>query len=144
VDNEQVVVESLLHLGDSVMTYRVRYLSSLHVPALLDLMISDETNPRSLAYQLVEVRDHVDWLPNAWQGRVRGPDQRLALSMLNYVQLADVFKLSQVGRHGRRERLYKLLSRLESQVPKLSDVVTGQYLVHAGLPRHFASGAESE
>ena len=36
------------------MTYRRRYLSSLRAEAVLDLVVEDETNPRSLATQLAD------------------------------------------------------------------------------------------
>ena len=35
------------------MTYRRRYLGMLQADPVLDLLLADETNPRSLAYQLV-------------------------------------------------------------------------------------------
>jgi len=47
----QRVLESLLRLFDSVMTYRSRYRSGLDNRLVLQLLLLDEVNPRSLAYQ---------------------------------------------------------------------------------------------
>ena len=43
----------LLEIADSSMTYRNRYATNLQVGPLLDLLLTDETNPRSIAFQLV-------------------------------------------------------------------------------------------
>ncbi|MET0509876.1 MAG: circularly permuted type 2 ATP-grasp protein [Burkholderiaceae bacterium] len=42
----------LLEIGDSIATYRARYVASAQWPLLLDLLVMDETNPRSIAFQL--------------------------------------------------------------------------------------------
>ncbi len=57
------LLEALLQAADSSMTYRSRYLADLQVAATLDLLLTDETNPRSVAYQLVAVAEHVESLP---------------------------------------------------------------------------------
>lgn len=57
------VFETVLEVADSLMTYRSRYLANLQLSAALDLLLTDETNPRSLAYQLVQLAEHVERLP---------------------------------------------------------------------------------
>ncbi len=42
----------LLELGDSIATYRARYVSRAEWPLLLDLLVDDETNPRSIRFQI--------------------------------------------------------------------------------------------
>ncbi|WP_426955774.1 circularly permuted type 2 ATP-grasp protein [Muricoccus radiodurans] len=46
-----------LELRDSVITYRSRYLSVMQPATVLDLVLADEGNPRSLAHQVAGVRD---------------------------------------------------------------------------------------
>ena len=41
------------------MTYRYRYLTSLQLAPVLDLLLIDETNPRSVGFQLIALADHV-------------------------------------------------------------------------------------
>ncbi|MBL8851328.1 MAG: circularly permuted type 2 ATP-grasp protein [Planctomycetaceae bacterium] len=138
VMQEFPILESVLQTADSVMTYRSRYLASLQLPTVLDLLLTDETNPRSIGFQIAAIAEHVDQLPRSESQAVRSPEQRLALSLLNAVRLADVFELSSPGPDGRHEQLDRLLKRLCDQLPKLSDAVSGRFLIHAGLPRHFA------
>jgi uncharacterized alpha-E superfamily protein len=132
------ILESVLQTADSIMTYRSRYLASLQLPTVLDLLLTDETNPRSIGFQIVAIAEHVDQLPRGEGQAVRSPEQRMALSLVNAVRLADVFELSRPGADGRREPLDRLLKRLCDQLPKLSDAVSGRFLIHAGLSRHFA------
>jgi uncharacterized circularly permuted ATP-grasp superfamily protein/uncharacterized alpha-E superfamily protein len=60
---EGPVLEAILEVADSSMTYRRRYMGTLHVEPVLDLLVFDETNPRSLAAQLVQLSEDVDQLP---------------------------------------------------------------------------------
>ncbi len=134
---ERQVLEAVLQTADSIMTYRSRYLATVQAPAVLDLLLTDETNPRSIAYQLVAISTHVDDLPRSETQALRSPEQRMALALLNAVRLADVFELCRSGSDGERESLDRLLKRLSDQLPRLSDAVSGRFLIHAGLPRHF-------
>jgi uncharacterized circularly permuted ATP-grasp superfamily protein/uncharacterized alpha-E superfamily protein len=53
----------LLDLCDSQITYRSRYLTSAQRDLVLDLLLLDPDNPRSLAFQLDSLVHHVDALP---------------------------------------------------------------------------------
>ena len=44
------------------MTYRRRYMSRLQTAPVLDLLLADEANPRSLAYQLAALAESIDQL----------------------------------------------------------------------------------
>ncbi|MBV9767946.1 MAG: circularly permuted type 2 ATP-grasp protein, partial [Bryobacterales bacterium] len=46
------VLEAILEMADSSITYRSRYLTSVQVDLVLDLLLVDEANPRSIAFQL--------------------------------------------------------------------------------------------
>ena len=58
----------LLELADSFITYRSRYRLDPMLPLVLDLLLLDESNPRSLAYQLVGISGHLAALPQSQQG----------------------------------------------------------------------------
>ena len=83
--NESAVIEAVLEIADSLMTYRSRYLTTLQAAPLLDLLVTDESNPRSMAFQLAALADHVENLPRDQTNPVRtdgaaadhfGPDRR--------------------------------------------------------------------
>jgi len=57
------VLEALLKLFDSTMTYRSRYRSVIEVLNVLQLLLLDENNPRSLAFQFSHVEKIIARLP---------------------------------------------------------------------------------
>jgi uncharacterized circularly permuted ATP-grasp superfamily protein/uncharacterized alpha-E superfamily protein len=60
---QSTVLEPLLEIADSSMTYRRRYFALPHWPGVLDLLLGDETNPRALAFQVQALTQHVENLP---------------------------------------------------------------------------------
>lgn len=49
------ILESLLEIMDSVMTYRFRYLIQVEIDPTVDLLLVDESNPRAVAFQLTRI-----------------------------------------------------------------------------------------
>ena len=95
------------------ITYRRRYLGSLQLDAVLDLLLLDETNPRSLAFQLAALDAHVRRLPRDESLPTRSAEEQLALAVLTRVRLADVDDLCALGTRTRaRARLDAAAARL--------------------------------
>lgn len=138
VSQSAALQDMLLELGDSLMTYRSRYLAQLRLAPVLDLLLTDETNPRSVAFQLAAIAQHVTHLPLGDSDALLGHEQRLALNMLNSIRQVDLEMLEQAGQRGDRNPLERLLNRLLDQLPRLSDLVSHKYFVHAGSPRQLA------
>jgi uncharacterized alpha-E superfamily protein len=137
--HEGALLEALLEIADSSMTFRRRYLSTLQAAPVLDLLLADESNPRSLAYQLVCLNDDVNHLPHDTPHAGRGPEQRLALSLLTALQLADIDRLAAVSAKSTRPHLEELLAHLEADLPVLSDRITHHFLSHLQTSRHLAA-----
>ena len=131
-------LEAMLEVGDSIMTYRGRYLAAVNRAAALDLLLTDETNPRSLAYQLAAIADHITNLPGDESKPLGTSDERIASSLLHSVRMLEVDDLTAGG--GERTQLGRFLRRVVDQLPKLSDLVSHRYLIHAGVPRLMAEG----
>ena len=51
-------LEMLLEVADSSITYRSRYFTVLQAAPVVDLLMNDEANPRSLAFQLKDLARH--------------------------------------------------------------------------------------
>ena len=116
-----------LQTADSYITFRSRYRFAPELHLVLDLLVIDENNPRSLAYQLARISEHIGKLPKSADDAMRAPDQRLALELLTKVRLADVGELSEVSDNGERETLGALLRELIRELPHLSELVSRQY-----------------
>jgi uncharacterized alpha-E superfamily protein len=138
VDTLSPVLEAVLEVADSLMTYRSRYLANLQMAAVLDLLLTDESNPRSVAYQLVSIAEHIDNLPREQTQPVYTPDQRTAMSLLHVVRMCDVPMLAELYILGEHDHLKKILMQLTSELPKLSEIVSHRYLIHAGAPQQLS------
>ncbi len=136
--HEDVVLEALVEIGDSLITYRSRYRTTPQCAPVLDLLLTDETNPRAVLYQLVALAEHVDHLPRDRALPSRSPAQRLILGALTSLQLADVAVLAHSSPGGRRTHMDTILSQLLTDLAALSDSITHHYLSHAELSRHLA------
>lgn len=133
------LLEAALEIADSVMTYRSRYLSNIQLSAVLDLLITDDTNPRSIAYQLATLEDHVKKLPGDPQNPGLTPYERLLMSMLHAVRMVDIQQISDMHHLGEFGHLDSLLDTLYRELPMLSNEITQRYLVHAGPARKMTS-----
>jgi uncharacterized circularly permuted ATP-grasp superfamily protein/uncharacterized alpha-E superfamily protein len=133
---EGPLLDAVLEVLDSRMTYRRRYLGTLQVEPVLDLVVEDESNPRSLASQLAALVDDIDRLPRSTAGR--SPEQRFALAALDSVRLAEPERLANVDA-GLRPLLRELLDHVAGWLPILSDAITQQYLSHLQTSRHLAT-----
>ena len=135
---ESNLLDALLEIADSSMTYRRRYLSGVQAATVLDLLIADESNPRSLVYQLLALREVIDSLPHDPNQAVRSPEQRMIVSLVTMVQLADIQALAHVDDQGRRPLLEEFLAGLHQDVPLLADAISHHYLSHLQTSRQLA------
>ncbi len=137
--NEGPLLEALLEIADSSMTYRRRYLSSVTAGPVLDLLLADESNPRSVVFQVVALADAVNNLPQLTARAGRSPEQKLVLGVVSCLQLADI-PAAVVPTEGLRPQLGELLARLAHDLPKLTEALTQTYLTHLTPSRHLSGG----
>jgi uncharacterized circularly permuted ATP-grasp superfamily protein/uncharacterized alpha-E superfamily protein len=132
-------LDLLLELGDSSMTYRTRYLSTVQLPAVLDLLLVDETNPRSVAYQVAAIEEHMSALPRADNHGTLSAEQRLVIAAASELKLCNINELCrQHNARGRRVALEKFLRTQEQRILEISDNVARIYFTHA-LPTRSGS-----
>jgi len=136
---EGQVLEAVLELAESSMTYRRRYLSRVQAAPVLDLLLADETNPRSLAFQLVALAGHVDHLPHDNSQPHSPTEQQLAMAALTDLRQASMDGLARATDEGVRQDLDELLTRLGKQILLLSDKITQNYLTHVQASRQLAT-----
>jgi len=132
------VLEAVLEIADSSITYRSRYLTSLQTDLVLDLLLVDEANPRSIAFQLARLYEDINELPASHTAIRRPAEARLALAVLTGVQLADVRELVRDGA-GPSAVLDALLGRLIGDLIQLSEVLTRAYFSHSPQSRQLSA-----
>ncbi len=127
--DETLALTALLEIGDSFMTYRSRYaVAPLPVP-VLDLLILDETNPRSLAFQLATLEGHLAALPH--DGPYRSPAQRMVLGLLTEVRLIDPDRLAAAEEGAALDAFF---ARAGAELAPVSDLLGRAYFVLAETP----------
>ena len=138
--DEPSVLSEVLEVLDNGITYRRRYQDVMQAAPVLDLLLVDESNPRSIVFQLAAIYDHVRALPRSIEEPLRTREERVALNVLTRVRLADIEALAAVNASGERVALREHLLFLLRELPDLSNAITQSYLVHA-VP-HRAIGSE--
>lgn len=112
-------LDVLLELADSQITYRQRYVMIAARTPVIDLVMLDPNNPRSVAYQLDRIEHHLSELP-AHQGDGRlSPPQIIAVSLAAALRTADAAKLEDAQ-----------ILEIEEKLADLSDAVAAFYLTH--------------
>lgn len=130
-------LEAILETADSLMTYRSRYLAQMRLGPALDLLLTDETNPRSVAYQLAMIEEHMNNLPREPAEPEFANDKRLSMTLLHTIRMADAQVLANSFRSGDSEPLEWLLVELEATIPKLSEALNHRYLLHVSPPHRL-------
>ena len=129
-------LEMLLEVTDNSIAYRSRYFTILQPAPVLDLLMNEEVNPRSLAFQAKDLFEHcrsLSRMPSGagWPFIKQKCLEDAALDLFR----SDVRALCEPGASGSRERLDALLEELEGALPSLSNAVTHSYFSHAETER---------
>jgi uncharacterized alpha-E superfamily protein len=129
-------LDLLLELADSKMTYRGRYHAPPQTTRVLDLVLADETNPRSILFQGVTIDRHLQELPHIDQDGLLTPDHKVARQLISELELSDMQLLGDsVSKAGVRARLDRLIRRIERDMNQLSDLITQHFFSHSKATR---------
>jgi len=110
-------LDMLLEIGDNVMTHRRRYNVATARLTVTDLLALDPLNPRSILYQLDEIKDEVEQLPHAYDNGQMSPFYREAMRL--HAGLAVLTPEAMT------DTVYQ---RLEADLEHLSDILAQTYL----------------
>ena len=139
------LMETVLVICDSLNTYRRRYHSYMHLPTVLELILMDPHHPRSLAYQLGCLQQHVAELPRIQGSHRLREDERAVLESYTDLRLADAVQLSRIDAgDGYCKGLEELLSKQAENLWRLSDVITSTYFSHSQPPQQLSPQHQDE
>jgi uncharacterized alpha-E superfamily protein len=128
------LLESLLEVGDSSMAYRSRYYTTLQPLAVLDVLMADETNPRSLDFQLARLADLYEMLPRHLPSELLA--MRDSLSLLRGCNLRKLrYPLPGAAKAANGadglSQLERFLRGLEQLLRSWSNNLSSRYFSHA-------------
>lgn len=126
--DDAALLEWLLDLSDSIITYRARYMGHPEWLAVADLLLFDKRNPRSAAFQLAKLAKHVALLPDAGLGALVSGMERVASTRAADPESPDLFQHS--------DRLPSFLDSCGQMALQLSDALTLRYFSHVYEPAH--------
>jgi uncharacterized circularly permuted ATP-grasp superfamily protein/uncharacterized alpha-E superfamily protein len=116
-DSEDLDV--LLTLVDCQITYRSRYLVGPLLAPVRDLVVLDPYNPRSVAFQVFALNDHIASLPTLKAGGLIERPRRLAVGLQAMLTTAEAAALDT-----------KSLFALEQELLSLADAIGSHYFPH--------------
>jgi uncharacterized alpha-E superfamily protein len=125
------MLEPMLEVADSSMTYRRRYFAEAQLAPVLDLVMADVTNPRALAFQLAAMAALVAQLPRHPKAPSPTREERTIVHAIEALASADFDALSQPGADEAFDRLTDLLDLLDADLRGVSDTITLHYFSHA-------------
>ncbi|QQA41693.1 circularly permuted type 2 ATP-grasp protein [Pelagovum pacificum] len=109
--------EIAIEAGDSVMTHRRRYVVSDSRETVIDLLMLDAMNPRSVLYQLSEIHAHLKYLPIPAGGGEMTPLRREVMKLETRLAVAEPPDLDQAA-----------LEEIANQVAGLSGLLAQTHL----------------
>ncbi|MDH2346691.1 circularly permuted type 2 ATP-grasp protein [Bradyrhizobium sp. SSUT77] len=112
-------LDILLTLVDCQITYRSRYLLAPILAPVRDLAVLDSYNPRSVAFQVTTLNEHIAALPSLKEHGLIEKPQRLAVAMQAMLATAEAEKLE-----------VKTLFALEQDLLSLAEAVGQHYFPH--------------
>ena len=125
--NTPALLESMLEIADSSMTYRRRYLAQAQLPSVLELLTLDKGNPRALAYQFNALAEHAANLPRYENFLVENREQMRIVSLLNQLEKLRIAELSILNVSEQKEKINEWLGELGAGLGALSNDLTNHY-----------------
>jgi uncharacterized alpha-E superfamily protein len=134
IDHMRIVLE----IADSAMTYRSRYLGVFQMTAFVDLLLLDDANPRSAAFQLAAIENNLRELPRITLAQRNDIPGMIAAEVKDLVANAHPTRLS-VCENGKRAALGELTETIRGDMAMLSDAIADAYFQHASRRRTGAA-----
>jgi len=131
---EDLLVESLLKTSESLIIFRRRSGSMMHVAGAIDLLVYDQANPRSVIYQLDRLVDQLAELPRQSSTHRLAGEEQLVLETTTLLRLTDAGELAAVDPDSqRRVKLESVLGRVDHLLVDLLDSLRLTYFAHERL-----------
>ncbi len=134
---QQQILESVLLSVEALISFRRRYRNRARIAYGLDLLMIDDTNPRSLLYQVQQLHKYIKQLPrNEMPTAGLSPESRLIIKSLNDIQLADLEVLAKVDDESQtRLQLATMMTQLLDQLEQFTVLISDKYFDHTTGPQ---------
>lgn len=129
---EYIMQEAVLKSMEGLVNYRFKYRVHLKMPLVLDLMLLDPNNPRSLVYQVERLKAYLSGLPKNNGGHALAEHERLALEAFTMIKLAGKDDLAVIDpKTNQYRKLDAFLTNMNMLLHNMYNVVSKTYFRHA-------------
>ncbi len=137
---ESQMLETVLSTCNSLIVYRRRYRSFMHLGSALELLLLDDNYPRALACQLRQLHKHIASLPTKAADRAHDKDMQLIQRALSELRQTDHNRLISLNSSdGRYPLLEKMLTSVSDQLEALSGALTEHYFTPTLPPQQLVT-----
>jgi uncharacterized circularly permuted ATP-grasp superfamily protein/uncharacterized alpha-E superfamily protein len=126
-------LDVMLDLIDSQITYRSRYLVGVALAPVRDMALLDPNNPRSVAFQVQRINEHLAGLPTLRHDGMLEAPQRIVRMLDAELSGAEAAKLDNTRILGFEQNLMSLAAAIEARY-----FLQGSNAVRAETPRGLA------
>ena len=133
---EQGALHLLLELSDCAITYRSRYGATPQFVPVVDLILADNTHPRSMLTQVVALRTLVDALPVVDHGGLSSTVDRTLMRLESSLRLLDAGQLESTRTTGgTRTSVARFSHQAEEDADTITAWLNTHYFSHATQSR---------
>ncbi len=127
------LLETVLEVADSTLTYRSRYNLMPNIAAVYDLVLLDDTNPRSLFFQINQLSKHFEKLPR--ETEIVTLQQKILRDCNSRLHLLDPRELLVRTEKWADGEVGAVISETLRDLPRLSDALAISYFAHSEISR---------
>ncbi|HYI97605.1 MAG TPA: alpha-E domain-containing protein, partial [Bryobacteraceae bacterium] len=131
-EEELPLLEYVLEVADSSITYRTKYYTTLQPLAVLDVLLTDRLNPRSVAFQLRHIADVYEKLPRHSHEDLQ--EMKRAAAFVEDLDLSRL-ELPPAGSGAVPDKnaikLISWLADMDKSLPRWSNQLSERYFSHA-------------
>jgi uncharacterized circularly permuted ATP-grasp superfamily protein/uncharacterized alpha-E superfamily protein len=109
-------LDVLIELADSQITYRLRYVMVAARAPVIDLVVLEPNNPRSVAFQLGRIETHLATLPKRDDGSRLSPSEQIATALTAILRTSDPATIDE-----------RLLIEAEGSLMRLAGAIASTY-----------------
>jgi uncharacterized alpha-E superfamily protein len=125
------LLEAVLEVADSSITYRSRYSLLPQPAAVFDLILLDDKNPRAVLFQIAQLIQHFERLPQERNSAARDILNNCAARL----ERGDTRELTSLKENLPASKVGRLIQQTLRDLPKLSDAIAASYFAHSMISR---------
>jgi len=128
------LLEAVLEVVDCSITFRSRYNLVATVPAVFDLVLLDDKNPRSVLFQINQLAKHFEKLPQERED-APGSGKHVLAKCAARLNQTDARELASSRESWAESELSATIKETLRMMPEISNAIAANYFAHSTISR---------